>query len=39
MIQYGVAVLEKEYAISCGLRLVLDHLGGSEFINITLLDH
>ncbi len=38
MIQYGVAVLEKA-AIPCGLRLVLDHLGSSESINITLLDH
>ena len=29
----------KGHAISCGLRLVLDHLGSSECINITLLDH
>jgi hypothetical protein len=39
MIQYGVAALEKDPAISCGLRLVLDHLACSESINITLLDH
>ncbi len=38
MIQYGVAVLEKA-AIPCGLRLVLDHLGSSESINMTVLDH
>ena len=36
MIQYGVAALEKDPAILCGLRLVLNHLGGSESINITL---
>jgi len=29
MIQYGVAVLVKDMAIPCGLRLVLDHLGNS----------
>jgi hypothetical protein len=39
MIQYGVAALEKDPAISCGLRLVLDHLACSESINITLLNH
>ncbi len=39
MIQYGVAVLEKEPAIPCGLRLALDHLGGSESINITLTEY
>ncbi len=39
MIQYGVAALEKDPAISYGLRLVLDHLACSEPINITLLDH
>jgi hypothetical protein len=36
MIQFAVAVLEKDPAILCGLRLVLNHLGGSESINITL---
>ena len=30
MIQYGVAVLEKDPAILFGPRLVLDHLGGTE---------
>ena len=35
MTQYGVAVLEKDPAILFGLRLVLNHLGGYEFINIT----
>ena len=34
MIQYRVAVLAKDM-IPFGLRLVLDHLGGSESINIT----
>ncbi len=38
MIQTGVAALEKA-TIACGLRLVLDHLGSSESVNITLLDH
>ncbi len=32
------AVLEKDM-IPCGLRLVLDHLGSSESINIALLGH
>jgi hypothetical protein len=39
MIQYGVAVLEKDPAILYGLRLVLNHLGGSESINPALSDH
>ncbi len=39
MIQVGVAALEKDTAIPCGLRLVLDHLGCSESINITSVDH
>jgi hypothetical protein len=36
MIQNGVAALEKDQAILCGLRLDLNHLGASEFINIAL---
>ncbi len=36
MIQYGAAALEKDPAILCGLRLVLNHLGGSEYFNIIL---
>ena len=39
MMQYGVAALEKDLAILCGLRLVLHHLGGSESINIILQEH
>jgi len=39
MIQYGVAVLEKDPAILCGLRLVLNHLGGSESINTIMKEH
>ncbi len=39
MILSGVAALEKESAIPCGLRLVLDHLDGSEPINITLKEY
>jgi hypothetical protein len=39
MIQYGVAVLEKDLAILCELRLVLNHPGGSEPINITLTEY
>ena len=39
MVQYGVAALEKDPAILCGLRLVLDHLGGSESVNITLKEY
>jgi hypothetical protein len=39
MIQYSVAVLEKDQAISCGLRLVLNHLACSESFNNTLLGH
>jgi len=35
MIQYGVAALEKDPAILCGLRLVSNHMGGSEFIIMT----
>jgi len=33
MIQNGVAVIDKDPAILSGLRLILDHLDGSEFIN------
>ncbi len=33
MIQYGVAALEKDFAIVCGLRLVLNHPGVSESVN------
>ena len=36
MIQYGVTALEKDPAILCGLRLVLNHPSGSECSNITL---
>ena len=32
----GVAVLEKGWAIPCGLHLALTHLGGSESINFIL---
>jgi len=39
MIQYGVAALAKDTAIHCGLRLVLDHPGGSEPVNITLTEY
>ena len=39
MIQYGVAVLEKDPAILFGLRLVLNHLGGSESVNNTVKEH
>jgi len=39
MIQSGVAALEKDPAIPFGLRLVLDHLGYSEPIKPTLLEH
>jgi hypothetical protein len=39
MIQFGVAVLEKDPAILCGLRLALNHPGGSEPINITLQEY
>jgi hypothetical protein len=39
MIQYGVAALEKDPAILCGLRLVLNHLGGSESISIILQEY
>ncbi len=39
MIQCGVAVLEKELAILCELRLVLNHLGGSESNNITMQEY
>jgi len=38
MTQYHVAALEKDHVISCVLLLVLDHLGGSEAVYITLLD-
>ncbi len=36
MIQYGVTALNKDWAIVCGLCLVLDHLDSSEHVNITL---
>jgi hypothetical protein len=36
MIQYGVAALEKDSAILCELRLVLNHPGVSDSINIAL---
>ncbi len=39
MIQTCVALLEKDSAILCGLRLVLNHLGGSESMNVTLLEY
>jgi len=39
MIQYGVAALEKGRAILCGPRLVLDHLGSSEPVNIALKEY
>jgi hypothetical protein len=39
MIHVGVAPFEKDPAISCRLRLVLDHLACSESINITSVDH
>jgi hypothetical protein len=35
MLQYGVAVLEKDRAIYCGLRLVLNHLSCSVPVNMT----
>jgi hypothetical protein len=38
-IQARVAVPEKDRAISCGRRLVLSRLAGSESINITLLEY
>ena len=37
MIQYGVATLEKDRAIFCGLRLVLNHLSCSEPVNMARL--
>jgi len=39
MIQYGVAVLDKDRAILFGLRLILNHLGGSDSVNIALLEY
>ena len=39
MIQNGVAALEKDRAIFFRLRLVLNHLGGSEPINITMTEY
>ena len=39
MIQYGIAALEKDLAILFGLRPVLDHLGSSASINITLREY
>jgi hypothetical protein len=36
MTQYGVTALNKDYAIVCGLCLVLGHLLSSEHVNITL---
>ena len=39
MIQYRVAVLEKDWAILRALRLVLDHLHSSEHGNIELKEY
>ena len=36
MSQYCVTALKKDWAILCGLRLVLEHLGASEPAIITL---
>ena len=35
----GVAVLGKGWAIPCGLRLALTHLGSSEYINTMLTEY
>ena len=39
MSQYCVAALKKDEAILCGLRLVLEHLGASEPVIITLKEY
>ncbi len=39
MIQFGVAVLDKDAAILCGLRLALNHPGGSASINTALQEY
>ena len=39
MSQYCVTALKKDWAILCGLRLVLEHLGASEPAIITLKKH
>jgi hypothetical protein len=39
MNQYSVAALEKGKTIPCELRLVLDHLDGSEYDNIILKEY
>jgi len=39
MSQYCVTALKKDQAILCGLRLVLEHLGSSEPINLGLTEH
>ena len=39
MSQYCVTALKKDWAILCGLRLVLEHLGTSEHVIITLKEY
>jgi len=39
MSQYGVTAHKKDWAILCGLRLVLEHLGASEPAIITLTEY
>jgi len=39
MPQYCVTALKKDWAILCGLRLVLEHLGTSESAIITLKEY
>jgi hypothetical protein len=39
MSRYCVTALKKDWAILCGLRLVLEHLGTSEPVIITLKEH
>ena len=39
MSQYCVTALKKDWAILCGLRLVLEHLGASEPAIITLKEY
>ncbi len=39
MSQYCVTALKKDWAILCGLRLVLEHLGASEPAIITLTEY
>jgi len=39
MSQYCVTALKKDWAILCGLRLVLEHLGTSESAIITLKEY